>query len=184
MADFQVHSIESAPEGAKSTLTAAKAGFGFLPNLLGVLAESPAAAEAYVTLAGLFDKTGLTPAERQVVLLTVSTINGCEYCVAAHSGLAKAARLSDADLDALRAGDPLPDAKLEALARFTRTLLAKKGWADEADLEAFYAAGYTKANVFDVILGVSFKTISNYANHVADTPLDAVFQANAWTKAA
>lgn len=184
MAEYTIHTTDTAPEAAQPTLKAAKAAYGFLPNLLGVLAESPAAVEAYVTLAGLFDKTGLTPAERQVVLLAVSAENECEYCVAAHTGAGKAAGLSAGSLDALRAGGALPEAKLDALAAFTRAVVESRGHVGEDHLQAFYDAGYGLAHVFDVILGVGFKTISNYASHVADIPLDAAFKPNAWARAA
>ena len=184
MAQFDIHDETNAPQAARETLKAAKASLGFLPNLLGELSESPAAVEAYTTLSGLFDKTDLTAPERQVVLLAVSVANECRYCVAAHTKAAESAGLDQESLDALRAGEALPDAKLNALATFARTLVEKRGWADETDVQAFIKAGYSKANVFDVILGVSFKTISNYANHVAETPLDEAFQDARWDAAA
>ena len=184
MADFDIHDETDAPEAARETLKAAKSKLGFLPNLLGELSESPAALEAYTTLSGIFDKTDLTAPERQVVLLAVSVANECRYCVAAHTKAAKGAGLDKESLDALRAGKALPDARLNALAAFARTLVARNGWAEEGDVEAFLNAGYTKANVFDVILGVSFKTISNYANHVAETPVDEAFSDARWDAAA
>lgn len=184
MADFEIYNETNAPEAARGTLTAAKSAFGFLPNLLGGLAESPATVEAYTTLSGLFDKTDLSPVERQVVLLAVSVANECHYCVAAHSKMAQGAGMDGAVLEALRAGDALPDERLNALAEFTRTLIAKRGWAEDADIQAFLEAGFSKANVFDVILGASLKTISNYANHIADTPLDSVFSDTEWRRAA
>lgn len=182
MADFQLYSETNAPEAARPVLNTAKAAFGFVPNLLGTLAESPATAEAYLTLAGLVDKTSLTPAERQVVLLTASYENTCHYCMAAHSTIARGAGLGEAAIAALRDGRALPDARLEALAQFTRIIVRERGYASEADIAAFLAAGFTKANVFDVILATALKTISNYANHVAETPVDAAFQPQVWTR--
>lgn len=184
MADFEIYDETNAPEKARDTLKAAKSNMGFLPNLLGELAESPASVEAYTTLSGIFDKTDLTAQERQVVLLSVSVENQCRYCVAAHTKAAQGAGLHEAVIKALRAGEDLPDEKLNALARFTRTMIKTRGWADDSDVEAFLNAGYTRANVFDVILGASLKTISNYANHVAQTPLDDVFESVKWDKAA
>ena len=184
MAQFDIHDETNAPHAARETLEAAKAGLGFLPNLLGELSESPAAVEAYTTLSSIFERTDLTAPERQVVLLAVSVANECRYCVAAHTKAARGAGLDSASIEALRAGEALPDAKLNALAAFARTVVAKRGWADEGDVEAFLKAGYTKANVFDVILGAAFKTISNYANHVAETPLDEAFSDARWDAAA
>jgi uncharacterized peroxidase-related enzyme len=184
MSDFPIHDETSAPTEARETLKAAKAKLGFLPNLLGELSESPAAVEAYTTLSGIFDKTDLTAPQRQVVLLAVSVANECGYCVAAHTRAAQGAGLDEDSIKALRAGRDPSDAKLSALANFARSLVSKSGWADDGDVEAFLEAGFTKANVFDVILGVSFKTISNYANHVAETPIDDAFEAAKWDKAA
>jgi uncharacterized peroxidase-related enzyme len=184
LAEFEIYDENNAPDAARDTLKAAKASIGFLPNLLGELAESPATVEAYTTLSGIFDKTDLSPVERQVVLLAVSVANACKYCVAAHSKVAEGAGMDHDVLNALRAGETLPDPRLNALAQFTRTVIAKRGWADDGDVQAFLEAGYSRANVFDVILGASLKTISNYANHIAETPLDRAFEGTKWKTAA
>ncbi len=84
-------------------------------------------------------------------------------------------------LAALRSGEPLPDAKLQALATFTEQVVERRGWAQDA-LEPFFAAGYTRQHVLEVILGVTQKTLSNYTNHLAETPLDDAFAAQAWQK--
>ncbi|WP_430431570.1 carboxymuconolactone decarboxylase family protein [Oceanicaulis sp.] len=182
MTEFNLYDETNAPEAARSILNTAKGAFGFVPNLLGTLAESPAAAEAYLTLAGIVDKTSLSPAERQIVLLTVSYENTCHYCMAAHSTLAGGAGVDAATLDALRSGAALPDARQDALAQFARTLVQERGYASEADIKAFLDAGFTKANIFDVITATALKTISNYANHVAETPVDEAFEPQSWTR--
>ena len=184
MTEFNLYDETYAPEAARPVLATAKGAIGFVPNLLGTLAESPAAAEAYLTLAGIVDKTSLSPAERQIVLLTVSYENTCHYCMAAHSTLAGGAGVDAATLTALRTGTPLPDARQEALARFTRTMVRERGYANDTDIKAFLDAGFTKANIFDVITATALKTISNYANHIAETPVDAPFQAQTWAKPA
>jgi len=184
MAEFNVHTKETAPAGSVPFLEATEAKFGFVPNLIGELAESPVAVEAYLALAGIFAKSSFTPAEQQVVLLTSNFENECHYCMAAHTGAAKRAKLSDAAIDALRAGTPIPDTRLEALSVFTRKVVTQRGWVSEADVDAFLAADFTRAQVLEVITGVAFKTISNYTNHVAETPLDAVFATMAWEKPA
>lgn len=182
--NYPVHTIDTAPEAAKATLTAAQKGFGFIPNLLGVMSNAPALVEAYTTLAKIFDSTSLTPSERQTVLLTVSFENNCEYCVAAHSAIASMQKVPQDVIGAIRAGASIADGKLEALRRFTRAVVASRGRPTEADLHAFFYAGYGEQQVLEVVLGVGLKTLSNYTNHVADTPLDAGFRAVAWTKAA
>lgn len=181
MSEFQIHTTASAPEAARPILEGMKKDFGFLPNLLGGLAEAPAALEGYTTLSGIFNKSSLTPVERQVVLITVSVENICTYCVAAHSGAAEMAGIDEADLEALRTGDTLPDARLEALRAFTQKMVAARGFADDADLNAFLGTGYTRQNALEVVLAISLKTLSNYANHLIDTPLDDAFQPKAWT---
>lgn len=179
---FSVHSPDTAPDGARETLDRARAAYGFVPNLLGVMAEAPALAEAYLTLSGLFDETSLTTLERQVVLLTVSRENGCEYCVAAHSVVAGMQGAPADVVAALRGGEPLEDHRLEALRRFTSTLVNSRGWASDEDVHALLRAGYTRRHVLEVVLGVGLKTLSNYTNHLAETPLDAAFAQAAWAR--
>ncbi len=180
MADYPVLTLETAPQGARPVLEASQAAFGFIPNLLGVMAHSPALAEAYLTLSGLFDKTDLTPAERQVVLLTVSQYHRCHYCVAAHSMLAEMQSVPADAVAAIRTDQPISDAKLQALRVFVRTLLESRGWLDQQDMQTFYAAGYKPEHVLDVLVGVAQKTMSNFTNHIAQTPLDDAFKAHAW----
>lgn len=181
MSTFTLHTVDSAPDGAKPLLEQAAKSLGFVPNLYAGLAESPAALKAYFDLGAALAKTQLTPVEQQVVLLTVSAENACTYCVAAHSTIARNMVKVDADiLEALRRQRPLPDPKLDALARFTRQIVQQRGWLDDASVQAFLDAGYSRANVLDVVLGVSMKTLSNYANHLLCTPLDNAFAAERW----
>ncbi len=181
---YTVHTIETAPEAAKAPLTEARQAYGFIPNLLGVMAESPALLKAYRTLSGLFEETSLSPIERQIVLLTTSYENGCEYCVAAHSVIAAMQKLPADAVQAIRDGKPIADPKLETLRRFTAAVVDSRGRPSDAEIEAFVAAGYGRQQVLEVVLGVGMKTLSNYTNHVADTPLDPAFAGSAWSKAA
>jgi uncharacterized peroxidase-related enzyme len=180
MPTFTQHTRESAPEAAKPLFDATQKKFGFTPNLIRVLAESPAAAEAYLTLTALLDQTSLDPIEQQVVLLSVSFENGCAYCMAAHSGVAKMVGASDELIEALRAGTDLPEAKLNALSRFTRSVVRERGWVSDNEVQILLDAGYPQATVFEVLLGVALKTLSNYTNHIADTEIDDAFQDFAW----
>jgi len=177
MSDFAIHTTETRP-----VLEAAAKKFGFVPNLLGMLAESPAAAETYMALSGLFDKTAFTPVERQVIALTISYLNDCTYCVGAHSAVAKQARMDDDVLAALRAGTELPDPRLQALRGFTAAIVGERGFASPRAVHEFLDAGFTKAQVLDVIVGIAFKTVSNYTNHITQTPLDDAFAPFAWEK--
>ena len=180
MADFTVHTIETAPEQSVALLQGAGKAFGFVPNLIGILAESPAAAEAYLTLGQIFDKSSLTPAERQVAILAISRYNECDYCMAAHSVIASMQQVPADVIQAIRDDHPIADATLEALRVFATTMVDKRGWLAEEDIDAFLSAGYTQAQILEIILAASLKTLSNYANHVAETPLDDPFASRAW----
>lgn len=183
MSQFQIHSIQTANAIAKPLLEGSLNKYGFVPNLHGGLAEAPAALKAYIELTALFDQTSFSPAERQVVLLAASAENHCTYCVAAHSMIAKhMAKTDPAIVEALRSGKPLPDRKLEALAGFTRALVKNRGEVCGQTLDKFITAGYSRAQVLEVVLGVAFKTLSNYANHIIHAPLDTAFQSEAWEK--
>lgn len=182
MNNFKLHTLQTAPVGALPILEAANKGLGFIPNLYAHLAEAPVALEAYKNLGALLEKSSLTPEEQQVVLITVSAENRCEYCVAAHSFIARnMVKVDDARVDALRGNSCLQDPKLNALAAFTRAVVRERGWVrGSKELKDFYAAGYTPQNALEVILGVAMKTLSNYTNHLTETPLDAAFASEAW----
>ena len=179
---FKIEKTESAPEGSRGILEGYQKKLGFVPNLMGVMAASPAVIEGYVALGAAFDKTSFTPAERQVVLLETSAVNGCTYCMAAHTAIAKMQHVPDAVVNAIRAGEPIADAKLEALRAFVCSTVEKRGHPDGKTGAAFLAAGYTQAHILEVLLGVAMKTLSNYVNHAAETPLDAAFSAARWEK--
>ncbi|MFQ5775408.1 MAG: carboxymuconolactone decarboxylase family protein [Kiloniellaceae bacterium] len=180
MSIFSIHTAETAPEKSRATLETGKKRYGFVPNLWGALAEAPAALEGYVALAGFFEKASLSRAERQVVLLAASAANKCTYCVAAHSTIAGMQDVPEEVIAALRDGTPIADPRLQALRRFAETLVEKRGWASEEDVQAFLSAGFTRQQVFEVILGLTYKTLSNYTNHLVGTPLDEAFAARAW----
>ncbi len=178
---FPYHDIASAPKAAEASLRQTEQRFGMLPNLMRKMATAPALLDGYLTLGALFEQTSLSPAEQQVVLLTVSRENRCTYCVGAHSVLADMAEVPAAVTDALREGRSLPDPRLEALRRFTAAVVADRGWVSEAELSTFMDAGYAQQQVLEVILGVGMKTLSNYTNHVTGTELDSAFAHRAWS---
>ncbi|MEM9101096.1 MAG: carboxymuconolactone decarboxylase family protein [Pseudomonadota bacterium] len=181
MNDFKQHTIESAPASSKPILEAAKKKMGFVPNLMATMAESPVMVESYLTLMGLFDKTELTETERQIILMTNNRLNGCTYCMAAHTAVSKMAGVDDAIIEALRNGSPLQDPKLEALRTFALIINESRGWATEEQVNRFLAAGYTQQAVLDVIVGTSLKVLSNYTTHIVSPPLDSAFEPVAWT---
>lgn len=180
MTRFKKHTIETAPDAARPILQAALKGYGFIPNLYAAMAEAPAILEGYMSLSAIFGKTGLSETEQQIILMTNNRLNGCKYCMAAHTTLSQMAGVDGDIIDALRNGTPIADAKLEALRQFAIAINENRGWPSEAQLDAFLAAGYTLQTVLEVILGTALKILSNYTNHVADTALDEAFLPNVW----
>lgn len=181
MTQFTAHTAETAPAASRPLLEGLGRSLGFVPNLFGVFAESPAALRGGLAIYEAFMSSSLSPAEQQIVMLAVSEANDCEYCVAAHSTLAKRfVKVDPAVVDAVRRRAPLADARLDALAVFTRKVVEQRGWLSGADVDAFLAAGYTRAQVMEVLLGVGMKTFNNYVDHIAHTPLNDQFKAEAW----
>lgn len=184
MSLFTQHTDQTAPTGAAEVLSKVKERYGFIPNLASYVAESPNVLDAILNLSGSFDKTSLTQQEQQAVLLTVSALNGCSYCKTVHTALGRMSKIDDETLKALIAFDPLPDAKLNALRDFTRKMVEERGWVDAGEVQQFLNAGYTKAQVFEVVSGVALKTLTNYCNHLAGAVPNPEFVAMAEDKVA
>ena len=181
MIEFIPHTAETAPAGSRSLLEGIRRSFGFVPNLFGVFAESPAALRGALAIYEAFSMSSLSRGEQELVMLTVSEANDCEYCVAAHSFVAKrTAKVDPAVVDAVRRRAPLADRRLDALVNFTREVVERRGMMPDAEVAAFLDAGYTQAQVIEVLLGVGMKTFNNYVDHIAHTPLNNQFKAEAW----
>jgi len=184
MSDFPTHTKETAPEAAKAVLDAAEKAYGMVPNLHRKMAESPALLEGYWQLSQIFSSSSLTAIEQQVVLIAASVTNNCTYCVGAHSVLADMVDTPAEVTEALRTGEVIPDTRLQALRRFTQSVVITRGWVHKSEVDVLLAEGYTRAQVLEVILGVGLKTLSNYTNHLVDTELDIAFQGRVWKQAA
>ena len=181
---FQIHTKDTAPVASRATLDATAKKYGFVPHLYGVLAESPAAVQAYAGINKALELSALTPVEQQVVTLTVSAINGCAYCMGAHSTVAQMVHMPEQILAELRDQRDLSGAKLNTLRALVLSVLRHRGWVPDEDLQRAVAAGYTQRHVLAVLTIVALKTLSNYVNHIAHTPLDSQFVAQAWTSQA
>ena len=180
MTKFAPHSLTTAPEASRPGLAAAHKKLGFVPNMLGVLAESPATLEAYQKLQEILGKSSFTPAEQQFLALVVSVANGCTYCTAAYSLVAGNAGVAKPVIEAVRDGGPIADKRLRALREFAFAVVERRGRVGDAEVQTFLAAGFTKAQVLEVLVAAAFKLISNYANHIAGVPLDNAFQPYFW----
>ncbi|WP_416414243.1 carboxymuconolactone decarboxylase family protein [Pantoea sp. App145] len=183
MSRITLQKLESAPIASQPYLENAKRLSGFIPNLLLNLANSPQALEVYVTVSNINNKNSLSPAERETVQLIAATTHDCAFCVAGHSATVEKKKIMSADdLKALRERNPLPDEHLEAIAEFTRAVIANRGAVTEAEWENFRGAGYSEQQALDVILGVSLATLCNFANSLAQTPLNRELSQWAWSK--
>jgi len=182
MAEFIQHTPDTVSDEGADVLTRAEQAFGMVPNLIATMVESPATANGYLDLHERLSASSFSPIEQQVVTMTASFENECDYCMAAESAVTKMAGGSDETIGELRRGGPLSDDRLEALRSFTETVVEARGWAGEEAVDAFLDAGFTQAQVLEVVLGVAKKVLSNYTNHVAGTPVDEAFQAFAWER--
>ena len=181
MSRLPLRSIEDAPEEAKERLIAAEKNNGYLPNLLRVLANAPVALETYLTVGGINGRASLTLAEREAVQITAAATHGCGFCVAGHTAISyKKAKLEEPVVTALRNKESVPDARLDAVARFTEAVIASRGAVSDAELAAFKAAGFDDQQSLEVVLGVSLATLCNFANNLGQPPLNPQMEAYRW----
>ncbi|MEM9010688.1 MAG: carboxymuconolactone decarboxylase family protein [Pseudomonadota bacterium] len=179
-----LHSLDTAPEGSKPLLEGSIKAFGMIPNLHAVMAESPAHLEAYQTLhRTVIEKTDFSAAERTVVWMAINVEHECHYCVPAHTMIAHGEKVDAGVIEALRNASPLADVKLEALRSFTLAVLRGRGQVTEAERAAFHDAGYGERHVLDVLVILAQKVMSNYTNHLFETPVDDRFKAYDWNPA-
>lgn len=184
MARVTLQTLETAPQDAQPFLQNALKNSGFIPNLLAVLANAPAALETYVTVSAINGKASLGLAEREVIQLIAATTHGCSFCVAGHTAVAQnKAKLPPEVVEALRARGELPNARYEAIAAFTRAVIATRGNVSDAEYQAFKDAGFEEGQALEVILGVSLATLCNFANSFAHTPLNPELERYRWDQA-
>lgn len=172
---FNTHTEVTAPVDSKLLLHQVKKQYEFIPNLLGIMSESPNLLDAYLTLSKLFSQTTLTKIEKQIVLLSVSRSNNCDYCMTAHSKIALSEGVSNGIINSILSSKSLEDKKLEALHCLVCSIVVSRGFPDDVIVRNFLNMGYTSKNILEVILGVGLKTMSNYTNHMAHTKIDEQF---------
>lgn len=172
--------VETAPEGSKETLRNINRGYGFVPNLMATFAHSPAVLNGYLAMDGAWDKSSLSPKERQVILLATSVQNHCNYCKAAHSTVLKSMMKVEPEIVSSIRENKIPsDAKLNALVKFTKEVVMERGYVSENTKAEFLKNGYTEVQMMEVIIGVALKTVSNYIDHLNPVEIDAGFKAEA-----
>jgi uncharacterized peroxidase-related enzyme len=166
-----IPSFDDAPEESKPILEAIKQQLGSVPNLFRLIAKSPAALTAYSSGSGALAKT-LDLKTRERIALAVSQVNGCEYCLSAHSYIAtNMAKISPEEIALARKGVST-DAKANAAVQFARKMVEKRGQVEEVDVDHVIRAGFTEAQVVEIVALVAETTFTNYLNEVAKTDID------------
>ncbi|GAC04212.1 MAG: carboxymuconolactone decarboxylase family protein [Alteromonadaceae bacterium] len=180
MTDFTLHTVETAPEKSKPILEQSQKTNGMLPNLHAVMAEAPGLLEGYQVLHKLFMDSSFDAEELTVVWQTINVEHNCTYCVPAHTAIAHSMKVSDDLIEALRNTETMPTEKLQVLHETTLAMVRERGIVSDDVVQKFYAAGYGQRQLLEIILCLSQKVMSNYTNHVAETPLDEPFKKFAW----
>jgi AhpD family alkylhydroperoxidase len=180
MSSFEVQTIDRAPQGSRAPLEKLQRAFGMVPNVAGILANSPVLANIFVPLfegvhAGTFTET-----EIQTLLLTNAVTNSCAWAVAFHSYLALKAGLKPADVEAIRQRRTPREPRTAALSVYARSLIEKRGHVGDAAVEAFLAAGFKPDQALEVLAVSAASAITNYALNIAEPPLEPMFQDQAW----
>lgn len=180
MSIFEIQSIETAPEGSRAPLESLQRVFGMVPNVAGVIANSPVLANIFVPLFGGVHSGAFTEAEIQTLLLTNAVTNSCAWAVAFHSYLALEAGLNSADVDAIRERRAPSDPRHAALSIYARSLIETRGHVGDEAVAAFLSAGFKAEQALEVVAVSAASTITNYTLNIAEPPLEPMFQAHVW----
>jgi alkylhydroperoxidase family enzyme len=183
MQKFSIHTIESAPEESKRALQGLKQKFGFIPNVAATMAESPVLISAFVGGFGSFHGGSFSEREKQALLLTNAVTLKCPWTVAFHSTLALREGVPEGDVAAIRDGKLPADPKLSALSGMAKALIEKRGNVSKADIEGFTCAGYSQAQILEVITGTGISTMAATTGNIACTPVEDLFEAQTWAPA-
>lgn len=179
---FQDYDSVTAPARSRPALSAAERAFGFVPGALARWAASPALVEGFEHTRKLFECSTLSHLEQEVVVLVVAYENECELCMALHSAILTRQNAAPELISALRAGSPLAEPRLQALAEYTRRVLATRGQLSDGELARFFEAGFSREQALDVVLGVAATTLSTFANRLTRAAVDPAFAVFRWQK--
>ncbi len=172
MSRLQIPAAADAPAASQPFLEAINKKLGVVPNLFRLISNSPAALEGYLGLAGALAKGTLPAQTGERIALAVAEINGCDYCMSAHTYLAKnVAKLDDAEMFANRNGGS-NDPKAAAAVKFAAKIAHERGRVSDEDLRAVKEAGYTDAQIVEIVAHVALSVLTNYTNVVASTEID------------
>ncbi len=181
MTSYRIHTADTADEAAKEPLEVLESAFGFVPAAAGLMANSPALLNTFFSAFGHFRGGGtFGPDERQVLLLSNAVANRSEWAVAFHTLESLQDGVEPAVVEAIRRGEVPPNERMAALSAFTRSLIEKRGHVDDAEVQAFKAAGFTEPQVFEVITAVAISAMTNYTANLAWPPLEDAVLPHAW----
>lgn len=173
MSRISILNAASAPAESQALVAKSVANNGFLPNLIGVLAHAPVALETYMTVGAINARSSLSLVEREVVQLTAAHQHGCDFCLAGHGAvMLKKAGQPRETVKAMQTGTPIGDARLDAIADFTRAVIATRGAVSDAEYQAFLQKDFTAQQALEIILGVSLATLCNFANTLAQSEVN------------
>jgi AhpD family alkylhydroperoxidase len=163
---FTRHTAQTAsPEGRK-LLEDIQASYGFVPELFAYMIEAPIAVEAYLQLNSILSRSSFSPAQLQIALLAVSVQNSCSFCAIAHEAMGRKSGVHPQTIAAIKGKTKIQDPVDRAVVLLIQTIVEKRGWVDDEELQQFFDAGFTRQQVFELMVVVSIKTLSNYSNHL------------------
>lgn len=172
--------FETANDAQREILEAVKKNSGMVPNLMATMTQSPTLMKGFMAMNAVFGAGTFTNVEQQLIDLAASQANGCHYCIAAHGTvLKKMMRVDAATVDPVKRGELPEDPKLAALVATSYALVHERGRISQATIDQFLSVGYTYEQLFELLLGVALKTITNYMDHFNPVELDPAFQAEA-----
>jgi AhpD family alkylhydroperoxidase len=177
---YQIHTVDTAPEASRPLLHTLEHTVGMVPNLAAAMAESPELLKGFLAVREIFYGGTFTPEEIQVLALTNAFENGCRYCMALHSTFALRVGVSADSVEALRHGHPPHEPRLKALSEFSRALVKTRGHVSDEELQQMLAAGYSKAQALEAVLGVAASILPNFAHQLTQCPIDEPFRAQSW----
>ncbi len=182
--NLEPKTIENADAISSKILETTQQKLGLIPNMYSGMANNTALLDGYVSAYNSFRaNSGFSPQEQEVIFLSIAFENGCEYCMAAHSFVGDNMTKVPTDItNAIRNNTEIQDEKFKALSQFSKAITLKRGLPTETDINDFTNAGYTEKHILGVIAGVGIKTMSNYFNHIFDTPVDDAFKSRIWKK--
>ncbi|ANN19145.1 alkylhydroperoxidase [Amycolatopsis orientalis] len=163
---FTDHTVETAPAASRRSMEATIRHLGHLPTAVARLASSPELLDGFLKLSASFERTTLDPVARETIVMTVATRNECHICIEMHTAKLKGLNADDDVITALRAQEPVPDERLEAMRQFTLAVLETAGGVDDETLKTFFGHGYTERNALEVVMGIGAYTMSTLANRM------------------